>query len=185
MGSSSSLFWCLFLLVLSLLNVLTPSQTFSLLPAQGSLQIFPAESSLFWGFPDVQSPRWWPAGEQVAGPGPARAANSDSTGESQRLPQFSDSHNRPPLGTSSSEPSRLPEIVIPALASTMSTMSLQRSSGVAGNSFILGPSSLPFQVARMKMQFWLPSRGVILIQQAAGHCLLIPKSLTATLSRKL
>lgn len=44
---------------------------------------------------------------------------TDSARESQRLPQFSDSHNRSPLGISSSEMCHLPEIVIPAMASSL------------------------------------------------------------------
>lgn len=50
---------------------------------------------------------------------PRNSLYSDSTRESQKLPQFSDSHDRSPLGTSSSEPGRLPEIVIPASASNL------------------------------------------------------------------
>lgn len=44
---------------------------------------------------------------------------TDSARESRRLPQFSESHNRFPLGISGSEMCHLPEIAIPAIASSL------------------------------------------------------------------
>lgn len=157
-----------------------PSLTFSLLPST-ELPANPSSGKQFRCFPDVQSPRQrrWASSllaQQLAGPEPAYC---DSARESQRLPQFSDSHNRSPLGTSSSEPCSLPEIVFPAPASCLRypfgfPVVLQEAcSG--------GPFSLPQRwVASMKMHFGLTSRRTILSQDATGHCPLVPESGTAT-----
>lgn len=47
-------------------------------------------------------------------------------------------------------------------------MSLWLSNGVPGNLFMPGPVLFPFREARMQMQCRLTSRGLILIQDAAG-----------------
>lgn len=138
-------------------------------PAQSSLQIFPGENSLLWCFPDVQAPR-----QHLGGRGGCSSLLvlnqpcSDSERESQRLPQFSDSHDRSPLGTRSSEPCRLPEIVTPASAS-----SLRYPFGfaVVFQETCSGRTFIPPQerwVAGMKMHFGLPSRCILLIPDAHG-----------------
>lgn len=181
MWAAASLLWSLFSLVLFLGHVLTPSQTFSLFPSTGfaanpsnfqQKAVCSDASQVFSPIGAAEFSRQQPVGRQVLSLNQPDHLTLILQGS---LRDFLNlvTHTRPPLGTSSSEPCRLPEIVILASASSLQCpfgfpvmFQETRSCRVI---------CLPFQAASMAMEFWLPSRGMILIQDATGRCPLTSK----------